>query len=208
MPTNLPPEYFEVEKRYKAARSPAEKAETLEELIGTIPKHKGTDKLRADLRRRLAKLKDSAAQSKKGTSRQESAYHIDKEGAGQVVVIGAPNVGKSALVRAVTNATPEVADFPFTTWAPTPGMMPYENTQFQLIDTPPLNRDYVEPDLMDLIKRPVSMSENLHCVIFHPQTLEAWVAVAAPDGSPACNQRYYHYRLPAAKAVVADGGKE
>jgi ribosome-interacting GTPase 1 len=152
MPTNLPPEYFEAEKQYKAATSPAEKIATLEELIGTIPKHKGTDKLRADLRRRLSKLKDSA-QTKKGVSRQESAFRIDKEGAGQVVVVGCANVGKSALLTALTNASPEVADFPFTTWKPTPGMMLVENVQIQLIDTPPLNRDYLEPELLDLVRR-------------------------------------------------------
>jgi ribosome-interacting GTPase 1 len=152
MPTNLPPEYFEAEKRYRSAKSPAEKIASLDELIGTIPKHKGTDKLRADLRRRLSKLK-TAPQAKKGTSKRASAFLIDKEGAGQVAVVGPPNVGKSALVAALTNATPEVADFPFTTWNPTPGMMPFENTQIQLIDTPPLNRDFVEPDLLDLIRR-------------------------------------------------------
>lgn len=152
MPTNLPPEYFEAEKHYKAATSPAEKVAALEELIGTIPKHKGTDKLRADLRRRLSKLK-AAAQTKKSVGRQDSAFHIDKEGAGQVVVIGSANVGKSALVTALTNASPEVADFPFTTWKPTPGMMPMENIQIQLIDTPPLNRDYLEPELLDLIRK-------------------------------------------------------
>ena len=152
MPTNLPPEYFEAEKRYRAAASPADKIGCLEELIGTIPKHKGTDKLRADLRRRLSKLK-SATQTKKSLGRQDSVYRIDREGAGQVVVVGPPNVGKSALVAALTNATPEVADFPFTTWTPTPGMMRLENIQFQLIDTPPLNRDYIEPELLDLIRR-------------------------------------------------------
>jgi len=152
MPTNLPPEYFEAEKRYKAAQSPAEKIARLEELIGTIPKHKGTDKLRADLRRRLSKFK-SSAQTKKSTGRQESVFHIDKEGAGQAVVVGLPNVGKSALVAALTNATPEVAGFPFTTWTPTPGMMPVENIQIQLIDTPPLNRDHMEPQLLDLIRK-------------------------------------------------------
>jgi ribosome-interacting GTPase 1 len=152
MPTNLPPEYFEVEKRYKAAESVTERVATLEELISTIPKHKGTDKLRADLRRRLSKLK-SAAQSKKGVSRHVSAYQIDREGAGQVVLVGAANVGKSALVAALTNATPDVSPAPYTTWQPTPGMMPMENIQIQLIDTPALNRDYVEPDLLDLIRR-------------------------------------------------------
>jgi ribosome-interacting GTPase 1 len=152
MPTNLPPEYFEAEKLYRAAQSTAEKIARLEELMGTIPKHKGTDKLRADLRRRLSKLKD-AAQAKKRPGRQESVYHIDKEGAGTVVVSGPPNVGKSALVAALTNATPEVSEAPFTTWEPTPGMMPVEDIQIQLIDTPPLNRDFVEPQLMDLIRR-------------------------------------------------------
>jgi ribosome-interacting GTPase 1 len=152
MPTNLPPEYFEAEKHYRAATSPTDKITRLEELIGTIPKHKGTDKIRADLRRRLSKLR-SAAQTKKSLGRQESAYQFDKEGAGQAVVIGPANVGKSALVAALTNATPEVADFPFTTWTPTPGMMRVENIQVQLIDTPPLNREYLEPEMLDLIRR-------------------------------------------------------
>jgi ribosome-interacting GTPase 1 len=152
MPTNLPPEYFAVEKRYRAAGSPQDKIACLEELIGTIPKHKGTDRLRADLRKKLSRLK-SSAQGKKGVSRQVSAYHIDKEGEGQLVVIGPTNVGKSALVASLTNAAPQVAGAPFTTWQPTPGMMPIENIQVQLIDTPPLNRDYVEPDMLDLLRR-------------------------------------------------------
>jgi len=152
MPTNLPPEYFEIDRRYRAARSVVEKISCLEELLSVIPKHKGTDKLRADLRRRLSKLK-SASQSKKGVSKRVSPFHIDKEGVGQVVVVGAANVGKSALVAALTNATPEVADFPYTTWKPTPGMMMVENVQIQLIDTPPLDRNFVEPELPDLIRR-------------------------------------------------------
>jgi ribosome-interacting GTPase 1 len=152
MPANLPPEYFETERRYRAAQSTAERIACLEELISTIPKHKGTDKLRAGYRRRLSKLK-SSAQARKKVSKRDSAYRIDREGAGQVVVVGPTNVGKSALVAALTNATPDVVDSPFTTWQPTPGMMPVENVQIQLIDTPPLNRDYMEPELLDLIRR-------------------------------------------------------
>lgn len=152
MPTNLPPEYYEAEERYRAATSPAEKAERLEELLSTIPKHKGTDHLRADLRRKLSRLK-SEAQSKKGAARQLSPYHIDREGAGQVVVAGPPNSGKSALVNALTNASPEVALHPYSTWTPTPGMMRVENVQIQLIDTPPLSEEYVEPELLNLIRR-------------------------------------------------------
>ena len=152
MPTNLPPEAVEAERRYRAAKTTAERIVRLEEFISTIPKHKGTDKLRADLRRRLSKLK-SATQSRKKISRQDSAFHIDKEGAGQVVVVGPTNVGKSALIATLTNATPGVSNAPFTTWTPTPGMMPMENIQIQLVDTPSLNRDYVGSELIELIRR-------------------------------------------------------
>jgi small GTP-binding protein len=152
MPTNLPPEYFDAEARYHAAETTQEKIASLEEMLGTIPKHKGTDKLRADFRRRLSKLKE-AAQAQKRTGKQVSAFHIDREGAGQVVLVGATNVGKSALVAVLTKATPEVAAYPYTTWTPTPGMMPLENIQIQLIDTPSLTRQYVEPELLALIRR-------------------------------------------------------
>ncbi len=152
MPTNLPPQYFDVEKQYRAAKTTPEKIELLEEMLSIIPKHKGTDKLRADLRKRLSKLKASSQASKKAGKR-DSAFHIDKEGAGQAVIIGYTNVGKSSIVTALTNASPEVSPAPFTTWKPTPGMMQVEDIQVQLLDTPPLDRDYVEPELMDLIRR-------------------------------------------------------
>jgi len=152
MPTNLPPEYFDAEKRFRVAKTPLEKIACLEELLTIVPKHKGTDKLRADLRRRVSKLK-AASQVKKRLGKQESAFRIDKEGAGQVMIVGPANVGKSALVKTLTNASPEVAAFPYTTWKPTPGMMPVENIQIQLIDTPPLSREYVKPELLDLIRR-------------------------------------------------------
>jgi len=152
MPTNLPPECRELEERFRAAESTAEKIACLEELLSAVPKHKGTDRLRADLRRKLSKLK-AAPKGGKGASRRVSAYRLDREGAGQVAVIGPANVGKSALVAALTNANPEVADFPYTTWMPTPGMMPMEDIQIQLVDTPPLDREYTDPDLLDLIRR-------------------------------------------------------
>jgi ribosome-interacting GTPase 1 len=153
MPTNLPPEYFKIEKLYKAATDHAEKIELLEEMMSKIPKHKGTDHLRADLRRRLSKMKTASDQSKKGVSRQSSIYNISKEGAGQIVVIGAPNVGKSSLVASQTNADPEVSPAPFSTWGPTPGMMKIKNIQVQLIDTPPLNPDHVEADMFNLLRK-------------------------------------------------------
>lgn len=152
MPTNLPPDFYEAEKRFRLAKSPEEKIACLEEMLSIIPKHKGTDHIRADYRRQISKLR-SAARTQKGGSIHVSAFRINREGPGQVVVLGPTNVGKSALVAALTNATPEVAPTPYTTWRPTPGMMVVDNVQIQLIDTPPLDREYLEPELVDLIRR-------------------------------------------------------
>jgi small GTP-binding protein len=151
MPTNLPPEYFEAEEKFRQAESTAAKIECLEKLIGTIPKHKGTDKLRAGLRRKLSKLR-AEKQKKKGAAKHESAFHIGREGEGRLVIIGSANVGKSSLLRSLTNATPKVSEYPFTTWTPTPGMMLLEDIQIQLIDTPPLNAEHIEPEFFDLVR--------------------------------------------------------
>jgi ribosome-interacting GTPase 1 len=121
-------------------------------MLSTIPKHKGTDHLRADLRKKLSKLK-TATPSQKAAKKAASPYHINKEGAGQVVVIGRTNVGKSSLVKSQTNAEPEVSEVPFTTWSPTPGMMKIDNIQVQLIDTPPFSEDYIDPEFLNLIRR-------------------------------------------------------
>jgi hypothetical protein len=154
MPTNLPPEYFKIKKRYRSANTPEEKIALIQEMFSVIPKHKGTDRLRGDLRKQLSELRTAAkTQTRKGAARHESPFHIGKEGAGQAVLVGQPNVGKSALVNALTNATPEVAPYPLTTWTPTPGMMPVENIQIQLIDTPPLNEEHVDPEMIHMIRR-------------------------------------------------------
>jgi ribosome-interacting GTPase 1 len=149
MPANLPPDYHEVEARYRAARRPEEKLAALEEMLRIIPKHKGTDKLQADLKARIAKLKRQP--KKKGVTRSFS-YHIPGEGAGQVALAGPPNSGKSTLVDRLTRATPEIADYPYTTREPLPGMMAYEDIAIQLIDLPPLSDEYVEHWVYDLIR--------------------------------------------------------
>jgi ribosome-interacting GTPase 1 len=181
MPTNLPPEYFEVDKRYRAATSLLDRIALLEELIGTVPKHKGTDHLRADLRKKLSTLKGEA-QTRKSVSRRESAFRIEREGAGQVAVVGPTNTGKSALVAALTNATPEVSDAPYTTWAPTPGMMRFEDVQIQLIDTPPLERGYLEAEFLDLIRR-ADLILLLVDLETHPDTqLEETISLLRENG--------------------------
>lgn len=152
MPTNLPPEYYKIEEQFRQAKTNQEKIALLEDMLSAVPKHKGTDHLRADLRRKLSKLKD-VSQAKSKVGRAVSVFAIDKEGAGTAVLVGPANTGKSALVAALTNAEPEVAPYPMTTWKPTPGMMPIDNVQIQLIDTPPLDREFVESELIDLIRR-------------------------------------------------------
>ncbi len=149
MPANLPPTYLEAERRYKEARTTEEKIEALEEMLALIPKHKGTDKMQADIKHRISKHREES-QKKKGASKQKSVFAIDKEGAAQVIVIGPPNTGKSSLIAALTHAEPEIAPF---THKPTPGMAPLENIQFQLIDTPPVMDEYVDPLMMDLVRR-------------------------------------------------------
>ena len=135
MPANLPPQYFDAEKRYRQAKTPEDKIEALEAMLAIMPKHKGTDHLHGDLRRRIAKLTEEA-ERKAATSR--ASFYVRKEGAGQVALVGLPNVGKSQLLAAVTDALPEIADYPFTTKSPNIGMMKFENIQIQLVDTPPV----------------------------------------------------------------------
>jgi hypothetical protein len=145
MPANLTPQYLEAERAFKQAVTPAEKIEALENMLAVIPKHKGTEKMIGELRRKLARLKsEQQGGHKAGGTRSAPVYFVTKEGAGQVALAGAPNTGKSALLRALTHAAPEVASYPFTTRAPLPGMMTFEDVQIQLVDLPPLDAEHGE----------------------------------------------------------------
>ncbi len=150
MPANLPPHYFEAEKRFRAAKTAEDKIMALEEMLAIMPKHKGTDHLKADLRRKIAKLSQEA---EKRSGARRASMLIEKEGAAQVVVIGLPNAGKSQLISSITSASPPVAEYPFTTQTATPGMMEFENIKIQLIDTPPLTEQPAEWWLRNTIIR-------------------------------------------------------
>ncbi len=151
MPANLPPQYFEKEKELKTAKTAGEKIAIMEELLSLIPKHKGTEKLQALYKTKISKLR-SQSQKKAALSRHGPTFHVDKAGAGQVILTGLPNSGKSSLIKALTNANPDIGDYPFTTHAPSPAMMMFENIQIQLIDTPPITPEYFEPWHAELIK--------------------------------------------------------
>ena len=150
MPANLTPDYLAAEREYKAAPNHAEKIAALERMLATVPKHKGTEKLQADLKRKLSQARKESHQ--KGGAHSTPFYLVEKEGAGQVVLLGAPNAGKSQLVRALTHAHPEVAGYPFTTRFPTPGMMRYENVQIQLEDLPAISPEFTEPWIPQVVR--------------------------------------------------------
>ncbi|MGD9676095.1 MAG: GTPase [Candidatus Bipolaricaulia bacterium] len=150
MPANLTPEFIKARERFFKASTPEEKLAALEDMQSTIPKHKGTEKMRADIKRKIARFRDADLRAKKGHG---SGYdHIPKEGAGQAVLVGPPNSGKSSLVAALTNAKPEVAEYPFSTLAPVPGMMAFEDVKIQLVDLPPLSEEYTEAWVYNLIR--------------------------------------------------------
>jgi uncharacterized protein len=151
MPANLPPEYHRIEATLREAKTPPEKIEILEKLVSVIPRHKGTEKLVALYKTKIAKLREEM-QKRPSTARHGPLLRIEKSGAGQVVVAGPPNTGKSSLVRALTGADVEVADYPFTTRAPSPFMMPFEDVKIQLVDTPPVTAEFMEPWFPEMIK--------------------------------------------------------
>lgn len=151
MPANLTPDYHAAERRYREANTTEAKLAALNEMMSTIPKHKGTEKMQGDIKRRIARLKQ-ASERKGGAARQKPFWHVEREGAGQVVLLGPPNSGKSTLLRELSNAEPEVADFPFTTRVPLPGMVNYENVQIQLLDLPPLAPGRTPPWVRGLVK--------------------------------------------------------
>ncbi len=151
MPANLTPQYKEAEQRFRAATGHDEKLVALREMLALLPKHKGTEKLYADLRHRLAKLEEEGERAQRGAVHRHDPGHVAREGAGQWVLVGPPNAGKSALLRAVTHAHPEVAPYPFTTRAPQPEMMPFEDVQVQLVDTPAVTAQHLESYMPNLV---------------------------------------------------------
>jgi ribosome-interacting GTPase 1 len=165
MPANLTPAYFAAEERFRSAETNEEKIAALEEMLAVMPKHKGTDGLRADLRRKLSKLKEAPAQKKAGG--HVDVFHVPRSGAGQVVLLGLPNTGKSSILAALSKARVVVADFPFATQVPVPGMIRYEDIQIQLVDMPPITADYSAPGQVgtyrncDIIAAVIDLSQDI-----------------------------------------------
>jgi ribosome-interacting GTPase 1 len=152
MPANLTPQYKEAEARFRAAKDHDEKVEALEEMLKLVPKHKGTEKIQADLKRRLSKLRVESQKRGKSGVRHADPFAVRREGAGQLVLLGPPNSGKSSIVERLTRASPEIGLYPFTTHKPLPAMMKFENVPIQLVDAPPVTTEHFEHGMLTLMR--------------------------------------------------------
>ena len=151
MAANLTPQYYKAEEQYRTARSIPERIAALENILRVIPKHKGTDRLQGDLK---SKLKEARAELQQATNQKKSgrSYRFPRQGCATVVIVGAPNSGKSRLLNEMTDAQPVVADYPFSTLEPLPGMMSTCDVQIQMIDTPPIAENFIQPYVIDLVR--------------------------------------------------------
>ncbi len=138
MPANLPPQFFELQAKLKQAKGNEERIEILKEMLAICPKHKGTERVQEEIKRKIAKLRKILPKKIK----REEIYFVKKEGAGQVLVIGLPNSGKTSLVNSLCQTNFKVGEYPFTTQLPTPAMLRYENILIQVVDTPPLMAEF------------------------------------------------------------------
>jgi uncharacterized protein len=151
MAVNAPPQYFRVELEFRRAQTTAEQVDCLERMLVLLPKHKASEKVQADLKTRLKEARETL-QIEKSTPKKVKSYRFPRQGAGTVAIVGGPNSGKSRLLKEITNAQPEVADYPFTTREPLPGMMTWEDVSVQLVDTPPVTDSAFETYLPNIVR--------------------------------------------------------
>jgi hypothetical protein len=152
MPANLTPDYRKAEEAYRAAREPKEKLDCLKEMLRTIPKHKGTDHLQGDIKRKIKELTEELQAPKKGGRTKGPVHTVRPEGAAQIALIGPPNAGKSALHVRLTGSRSDVGPYPFTTKLPIPGMLPCDDVLLQLVDLPPVSADYLETWIVNALQ--------------------------------------------------------
>jgi ribosome-interacting GTPase 1 len=152
MPANLSPEYKAAQAALRQARDPSERLRWLREMLRVIPKHKGTDHLQADLKRRIHELGEELERPKKGGARGGPALVVRPEGAAQIALLGPPNAGKSTLHARLTSSNAHAAAYPFTTQFPEPGMMPHEDVHFQLVDLPAVSPEHPTPWLASALQ--------------------------------------------------------
>lgn len=149
MPANLPPQFFKLQEKLKKTKNVEEKIEILKEMLAICPKHKGTERVQEEIKSKISKLRKTLPKKIK----REQIYFVEKEGGGQVILIGPPNSGKTSLLNLICKTNFEVGDYPFTTKLPTPGMFLYQNVLIQLVDTPPLTKDFHPGWMKSLVRQ-------------------------------------------------------
>src|ERR1700732_4862629 len=152
MAAYLTPQYLEAEAEYKKAQTAEERLACLKKMFSLLPKHKASEKLQADLKTKMSDLREEIERERKSPKKSSTSHKIPRQGAGQYVILGAPNVGKSRLLTRLTRATPEVAPYPFTTREPHAGMMDWQDVRVQLIDLPPITADFMEGYVSSMVR--------------------------------------------------------
>jgi ribosome-interacting GTPase 1 len=152
MPTNVSPEYKRAEAGFRQARTPEDRLAALREMLRTLPKHKGTEHLQADIRSRIKELTDELSGPRKGGAHTGPAHVVHPDGAGQVALLGPPNSGKSALHARLTGSHAAVGEYPFTTQFAQPGMLPHLDVGIQLVDLPPVAAEHPVPWLANALE--------------------------------------------------------
>jgi ribosome-interacting GTPase 1 len=157
LPANLTPEAKAKWKAALTARNPKEKLQAFQEFLSAIPKHKGNERLQAQVKTKIATLKEEIAAQRRRRGGSRSSWYVEREGAAQVMLFGPTNAGRSSLLRSVTNAQVTVADYNYTTQRPVPGMLPFEDIQLQLVELPAPQVNVegkfeIQPEAIDLIR--------------------------------------------------------
>jgi len=213
VPANLSPEYKAAEAAFRKSRDPRERLQWLREMLRTIPKHKGTERLQADIKARIKDLAEELEGARKGGGHGGPPLVIRPEGAAQIALIGPPNAGKSSLHARLTGSGAHIAAYPFTTQYPEPGMMPHEDVHFQLIDLPAIAPEHPVPWLAGALQTAdagllvvdlgePSCLEEVQAVrsVLEKKRLtltERWEAMGASRGSaPQGNDDPFALRLP------------
>lgn len=151
MAANLTAQYRRAENAYRRAQTPDDELRCLEQMLRELPKHKGTDRIQADLKQKISVAK-KLVQSLGSAKKKSTGLRVPRQGAGRVVLIGPPNSGRSQFIATSSRANPVVGNYPFTTNEISPSMMPYEDLFIQLIDSPPITADFLDNDLLGIIR--------------------------------------------------------
>jgi hypothetical protein len=213
MPANLSPDYKAAEAAFRKARDPRERLAGLREMLRTIPKHKGTDHLQADIKTRIKELSEEVEAPKKGPARSAPAHVVRPEGAAQLALIGPPNTGKSSLHARLTHSNAHIAPYPFTTQNPQLGMMPHEDVHIQLVDLPALSPEHPVPWLTAALQTAdacllvvdlsdpscVEQAQSALAILRdkHVTLTERWETLNGGEGSDAAGEDPFALVLPA-----------